>query len=421
MRAIIKKILDDSFLKHNLIFFVGSMVAAFLSYLYHPVLGRMMSLEDFGETEALISLYGQLAIFLTVFSYVAINITSNSDNEHYRNAVIDKLRKISLGLAVIISLLLLVFNGYLKSALRLESSYPFFALAALLLLGVAATFKNAYLQGRRNFKAVSVNGIIGSAGKLFFAILLVALGWRVFGAIFGLILAQIASLFYLFQKTGTSLKLSKSAGSQLNKGEIRRQLYYGFLILVSIGVVTFLNSSDILWIKHYFSPKEAGAYSGVAMVGRIIFFVTGSVTGVLFPSIKPSNHSEVNNRTLLKALVLIFVLGGGVWLIFALFPEPVIKFLIGQRYLGLSHILPRLGLMLFFASVINAVFFYLLALRKYAVGFIAFFGFLLVSLLSLFFHQTIEQIVNNFLIGTILIIFLLTIYQLRNKRAIHTL
>ena len=39
----------DNFLKNNIIFFCGTMVVSVFNYLYHPILGRMMSVEKFGK------------------------------------------------------------------------------------------------------------------------------------------------------------------------------------------------------------------------------------------------------------------------------------------------------------------------------------------------------------------------------------
>ena len=69
----IKKLIKDDFLKNNAIFFIGSMAVAVLNYLYHPILGRMMSVEDFGEVQSLISLFIQLSIFMGVFNIITVN------------------------------------------------------------------------------------------------------------------------------------------------------------------------------------------------------------------------------------------------------------------------------------------------------------------------------------------------------------
>jgi len=79
------------------------------------------------------------------------------------------------------------------------------------------------------------------------------------------------------------------------------------------------------------------------------------------------------------------------------FPDIVIKVLIGQRYLEYANLLPRLSLLLFLVSVINVFFFYYLALRKYFLAVIAILSPLLVIVLSYFRHDSLLEIINNFL------------------------
>jgi O-antigen/teichoic acid export membrane protein len=52
---------------HNGIFFVGSLVASVLNYLYYPVLGRMLHPAAFGESQTLVSMFLQVAM-LTIYA-----------------------------------------------------------------------------------------------------------------------------------------------------------------------------------------------------------------------------------------------------------------------------------------------------------------------------------------------------------------
>jgi hypothetical protein len=68
---------NDSFLKNNVIFFIGSLLVAFLNYLYYPIMGRIMSVEEFGEVQTIFSLVFLSGVILTVFRMIVLNITTN--------------------------------------------------------------------------------------------------------------------------------------------------------------------------------------------------------------------------------------------------------------------------------------------------------------------------------------------------------
>ncbi len=412
----IRKISQDSFVRNNVIFFAGSMVVAVLNYLYHPILGRMMSVEEFGEVQSLISLFMQLAVFTGIFNMLVINITTNYEDKEERDIVISALRRIALGIIGFLFAFIVLFSSFLQDFFQFESLYPFIALACLLLTGVDFTFRKAFLQGISDFKSVSWSGIIFSSGRLCFAIALVFLGFKSLGAIIGLLIAQGIALVFVFSKTKTKLKFGK-----WNKDKvmtvIKKEWRYATLIFLATSAVAFLYTADVLMVKHWFSPEEAGLYSGIATIARIIFFATGSVSGVLLSAVKIKNSSAENQKILKKGMCMIFLIVAGGVLVFSVFSKLVITILIGARYVGLAPLLGRLSLLLGLVSVINLLFFYFLALRKSIIFTASLAGPIMISLLSFFNHENLGQIVNNFIIGSIVVLVMLLggIYKKNNS------
>ena len=411
----IKKIINDDFLKNNVIFFIGSMAVAVLNYLYHPILGRMMSVEDFGEVQSLISLFMQLGIFTGVFNVITVNIAANYEDKKERDAIISSLRRIAFYIAGVLFLIVIACSSLLKDFFQFSSVYPFIVLAFLLIAGVSFAFRKAFLQGISDFKAISWAGIIFAAGKLCFAVLFVYFGWRSFGAISALLIAQGFALAYVYFKTKKTLNLSifsKDGIGSVIKSEYR----YAILIFLATSAITFLYTADVLMVKHWFSPEEAGLYSGIATIARIIFFATGSVSGVLLSAIKIKNASEINRKILKKGLILIFAIAGGGLLFFSIFSEFIINILIGSRYAVLASLLPEMSLLLTMVSLINLLFFYFLALRRSIIFGASLAGPAIIILLSFFRHESLEQIIYNFLIGSAVVLVVLFYGIYRKKQ-----
>jgi O-antigen/teichoic acid export membrane protein len=219
-------------------------------------------------------------------------------------------------------------------------------------------------------------------------------------------LTTLFSLFYAYRVTRRELKLSLRQPIIFNKA-LREEFKYGGLILATTGFITFLYTADMVFVKHYFSPELAGFYGGVATIARVVFFVTGSVTAVLIASVKIKESFRNNFRVLLKGLIIISLIGLGATGVFVLFPELVIKLMIGQRYLPYAYLLPKMAIVLFLVSLTNLLMMFFLALRKYFVVWISVAGTLIISLTSVLNHGSLIQIVNNFLTGVILTILLL--------------
>jgi len=410
----LKKIINDDFLKNNIIFFIGSMAVAVLNYLYHPILGRMMSVEDFGEVQSLISLFMQLGVFIGVFNVITVNITANYEDNEERDAVISALRKISLYITGALFLAIVAMSAALRDFFQFSSFYPFVSLAFLLLTGVSFTFRKAFLQGISDFKAVSWAGIIFAGGKLVFAVALVYLGWRSLGAISGLLIAQLLALLYVYIKTKKNLDLDFFIKNKI-AAVVKAEYKYALLIFLSTAAITFLYTADVLMVKHWFSPEEAGLYSGIATIARIIFFATGSVSGVLLSAVKSKNAPGENRKILKKGLILISLIAGGGLLLFVLFSNFIINILIGSRYAVLAPLLGELSLLLTLVSLINLLFYYFLALRRTIIITASLAGPSIIFLLSFFRHESLIQIIHNYLIGSAVVLVVL-FYGIFRKR-----
>jgi O-antigen/teichoic acid export membrane protein len=409
-----KKIFQDRFFRSTAVFFVGSMAAAFLNYLYHPILSRMMSIEDFGEMEALISLSILIGIISGVFSSIAIHTRANSEKHEDSVAILKYLQKVALVIMIVLFLLTLVFAEALQKDMKFVSPYPFVVMMLLLVTGVYFTFRNAWLQGKEDFKSASWAGIIGSASKLIISVALVYAGFRTLGAIGGMLLAQLVALVYILNKT----KDFSASGRVLSKQEKGDLLWhhskYGLLILLSTGCVAFLYTFDVVTIKHYFSPATAGLYSGVATIARIIFFATTAVATVLFPAIKIKNSFQENSKFLFKTVLIVLILGGGAFFAFSLFPDLLITILIGRKYLALSSLMPALSILMLLVSTANVFVLFFMAIKNYALIYLSIIPVIFVLILINFRHGNLMDIVVNFILGAILANILLISLYVKN-------
>ncbi len=411
----ISKLKEDAFLRHYVIYFIGSMIVAVLNYLFYPILGRLLSPSEFGDIQVLISLITQAGIIFGAFSLISVNITANTESPHERNAILSELRKICYYIILAIVLFLLVFIFKLESFLNLSTVYPIIGLVILLLLSSTATFRSAFLNGSKKFAELSISGIISSGGRLVFAIILIFCGLGPIGAIFGIVLAQIATLLFLHFRTKDSLQLDTKANLHtLEKGSIRKEIIYGILILFSTGLVTFIYTSDVLIVKHFFDAHDAGIYSGISAIGKIIFFLLSPITAIIMASIKIKNTVKENASILIKSILISLILGISVLLAFFLFNGIVVKVLLGQNYMSYSYILPKVGIVMFLSSIVNVFVYYFLALRRFFLIGISCIGILTLGALLMFYHGSINAVLNSLIISLIVIIFLFFIFYVKN-------
>lgn len=417
----LQNIKQDNFLRHNVIFFVGSMIIAVFNYLYYPVIGRLVSVSDFGEIQAIIAIFMQLGIILTAFGYVVTNIINNTRSRQKSEALVIKLEQLTLILCVAVFIILCLSSFVLKNSLQFGSVVPLVMVGFLVVLNVPSTSRTYFLQGLRRLKEVSISGVIFAAGKLLLTVILILMGLNVFAVMTGYILAQTATLIYLLYRTKGQFPALKTSFSirfkQLiqRNGYIKSEIIYGLAILVLLSGVTLLYSSDSIAVRFFFSPVDSGMYSAISAVSKIVYFVTASVAGVLIATVKMRDAHKTNVVILKRSFGIITVIGGLVTLFFAMFPTFSISVLFGTKYIGTAYLLSLLSITMLAASYNNLLVCYEIALRRFKAIYFMILSVVLLIILLLLFHDTLTHVIIDYLVSNALVLVLLSIHILRRK------
>ncbi len=408
MKWLINRFDSDVFFRKYLIYFSGSMIVAFLNYIFHPLLGRILSPSDFGDIQALISLIAQSSVILGAFSVIVVNVTANIDNENERNAIISELQKISFYLIGFIFIILLLSISFIKNYFNFETFYPLFGLALILPISAMASFRSSFLQGKGDFYGLSIAQIISSSGRLVLSLLFVYLGFKVFGATLGIVLTNLLSLIYLYFKTKDNLILNRKVNIHvLEKGSISKELIYGILVFFSTILITIFYTSDVLIIKHYFDSNTAGLYSGISAIAKILFFAIGPTSAVLLSSIKLKNSFKENSKNLSKSLIISLIIGILGMFTFYMFNDMVVGIMIGDNYIQYANYLPKIGLLMFLTAIANIFIYYYLALRRFFLILISIVGGISIISILLAEHSNIQNVLNSLTVSVSIIIILL--------------
>ena len=418
MHKIVHTIRSSTFLKHNAIFFFGALAAGALNYIFYPIMARVLPTGSFGEVQALFSLFAQINIFLSVLGLLTVNIVVNTAEAKRRDQIIVELEKLALIIGLVLMVVSLFAGGALKQFFHFDSAWPFVWLMLAVLVSVPLMFRGAYLRGRQAFGLVAVIGVVAAASDLVLSVLFVLLHWRTTGVMVGLALAQFLTFVYaawLARRSGFGGWARDALFRLPDRRMIAPELRYAFVVLVCSLTITGMYSIDTIVVKHWFDAQTAGLYAGIATVGRIIFFVTGSIPQVLLSSVRMHQPARHNQQALAKSLILLAGIGGGVLLAFTFAPRAIVNLLMGERFLVYADLLPRLGLAVFLVSVINMFVLYHLALRRYGVAVIAAcsavaaVGFMAAN------HQTPYAVVDDLLYACAVFGGLLGLWALRSK------
>ena len=94
-----------------------------------------------------------------------------------------------------------------------------------------------------------------------------------------------------------------------------------------------LSNLDILLVKHFFAPPEAGIYAAVALVGRVVFMLSWSVVSSMFPVSASHTHGQSGHSVLYTGLLLVGTVTTAFIVAVALAPQAVWAMLLGKSFL----------------------------------------------------------------------------------------
>jgi len=343
-----KKIFLHPLFSGSFFMVVGSNLANFLAYIYHLILGRLLGPDSYGELVATISLIGLIMSLVSFFGLVIVKFVSSSDKkdtpailEWFNNKVI----KVSLGVSVVILLISSFLGDYIHIGKNISLLF-----APILFFSMIIFVYKSLLQGVVKFKETVIIGNIELLGRLAFGLALYYLGFGVFGAILGMLLAEVVALvlsrFFL-----RDIGFVKSEVKNFNFQKVFSYALPVFVVSVSF---TSLLTSDLVLVKHFFSSHDAGIYGSISNLGKVIFYGTAPIGAVMFPLIakKKSTNGKFLNIFLLSVF-LVFLIGAFILFVYYLFPNLAINVLYGSSYLEGGRYLLLMGLYFVIYSLAN--------------------------------------------------------------------
>jgi O-antigen/teichoic acid export membrane protein len=405
----LEQIMRNEFIRHNAIFWFGSLGVSFLNYLYYPITGRLLSPTNFGETQTIISFMTQTGILLQVLGLVSIGIIKKYSDTKERETLRSELSRLTLAISVLIFFITILLAPLLKNFFNFNSSLPFIALAIALLTSVPLSFANAYLQAHKKFVILSFSNILGSLSKIILAVIFILLGFKTLGALGGLIIAQLLSLIYaLYRGSGVKNFLANNFNlKRIQINLLKPELPFTAMVFCTSLTINLMLSFDILVVKHYFPPQQAGLYTGISIISNIIYFTCGPFANVLVPSLHPDSGIRENMSLLYKSLRFTILVGGIVTLVFLIEPHLVVNILLGHRYSPYSKYLRGLSISIFALSIANILIYYHIGLRHFMVAPTVLIGLISTLILLAFRHINIQYVVMDLVIGGLLLLVLL--------------
>ena len=393
-------------IRQNLVLFMGGLVAGIGGFVYHAIAGRVLGPATYGQVAFLIAVYAvgtaPALILVVVLARYTATLVARAD-AGVRSLLGRTVRLVaipSLGAVLVTALLARPVAAFE----HLGSTIPVLVLGFSIALIWQVAIPRGILQGLQRFPSLSLNLSLELIIRTTAVFLLLKAGYAVSGAMaavfLGLLICFFLGLYSLrdhFRRTGARVRLRVMAG---------------FSLTAAAGIigVQILYNQDVILAEHYLSGHDGGIYGGLNKIGTILYFLTLSVSQVLFPRVVEAVAKEQHpGRLLLASAGILTALGACALVVFAAVPGLVVSILFGPAFkdavpyvfpvgvIGLALSLDNL-LVQFFMAVHDRVFVPILAL-----------GVLVEGTMIFLFHARVGQVVVDVLATLVGLLVLLTI------------
>ncbi len=415
-----RKLVADDMARHGMLMAAFVAMAGLFDYLYQLSMSIMLTPEQYGTLFSLISLFMIVSVCSQGVQTSIAKFSSKFKAEN-KPARINYLWRVSLKRTIFIGLLLFIvlvlLSPLVSGFLKVDNNWYSIILFSCFILAFALPVNWGVLQGMQRFWSLGFSRVLWSFLKLSLGILLVYLGFAIYGALLPLLLTTII----VFLLTLFTLKSLTLAGNE--KVELVGLSSYTGLALLAIACFAVLTNIDVILAKHYLSPENAGNYSAISVLGRIAFYAPYGVAIAMFPKISELFEKGAEHRSVLrKSMLLTLFIAGGVIMVYGLFPNFVVTGLFGGKYPFITPHLFRYGLAMLFFAVSFLLINYLLALNQTKVAYALLATTAFQVGLIVFFHSGIAQIVDIMLMtGILSTVIMLPFYLKVRKRPCTTM
>ncbi|MEK6978105.1 MAG: oligosaccharide flippase family protein, partial [Candidatus Hydrothermarchaeota archaeon] len=355
-----ERLKGGSLLGDSSILISATLVGNVFNYLFQVYVGRALGPVGYGAFGALISVLYILLVPTSAISLVVAKFVS----EYSASGERDKISSLIAGAAgktlkygLGIFLILLLASGGLAEFLQIPSGVPVIILAFIFLLALLLSVLQGVLQGLQRFWQYGLTSIIGALSKLLFGFILIYIGLGVNGAISSLLFSNLVLILVVSYFIRTYIKRT---GAYI-EGAV---LSYSTPALLAMTSITVISNVDMVLVKHFFTPSEAGYYAAAALFGKIIIFVSAPIAFVLFPKASRSQAPHGGPGILRESLLFTLVPSLLAVAMYFIAPDFVISLVFGSRYTDAAPLIGLFGIGMTFYSLSNILITYDLAVKK---------------------------------------------------------
>jgi len=284
-------------LSGSAIMLLSSVLVGLVNLLYNFAVAHELGADRFGHASVVYTLLMLLSSVTLSFQLLCSKFVARSESQAERIAIYHLLHRRSWlgGLAVGVAL------ASASSSIAHYLNLPSPLLVEILALGtvfyIPLGTRRGFMQGTYDFVPLALNYVLEVTIKLIGALVLISSGHGVPGVV-GAISASVIVAYLV----GVPRKQNSGRGRET---PLVRAMEEGIQALIFFVGQVVINNLDIILVKHFFAPTQAGVYAAIALIGRVVYMLTWSVVSSMFPFSAGVGSEERSGRAVLTTALLL--------------------------------------------------------------------------------------------------------------------
>jgi O-antigen/teichoic acid export membrane protein len=285
-------------LSGSMIMLVSSGFVGAMNLVYNLSIAHTLGADRFGQASAVYTVLMLLSSVTLSFQLLCSKFVAKNDSTAEKIGIYRFLHKRAWTYGVGVAILLFLASKMISGYLNLPTSAYMMMLAAATIFYVPLGVRRGLMQGMYDFRPLAFNFVLEVMVKLGGAVLLIFAGFGVAGVV-GAIAASVV-VAYLAGSPRRQHAVYSDALLPAATGEgIQASVFF-------VGQV-IINNLDIILVKHFFPPTQAGVYAAIALVGRLVYMLSWSVVSGMFPFSAGVRSDEKGGRAVLGTAVTLVI------------------------------------------------------------------------------------------------------------------
>lgn len=352
------------FEKNSLITISLSILTGAFGYLYHIILGNIMSVAQYGIANTMITLSSFGVIFMMPLCAMTgrkIAMLKSQGKEEELNSFIYYMVRLLFYVCFVVSIFFLFFivkQPEYNKKLWILTGFVIFS-------NILYTMLISMVQGYKNFALYAGVGTIAAVVKIVVTYAIINLVGEVYSVLLGILISNFLCSIIFMLPTSKYRIVKKYQPKKIDGFYQEIITFYKWSFVFQIMWSFLCNGGEIIIMKIFYSDETVGLYSVAITLCKVGMFCVTAITAVMFPEVAANykNHDKAR-RYLRKTCIY----GGGILALYLILlnlgKHIVILYMYGTNYMEAANLLGAVSFYIFEISIFSILYQYFIAIGK---------------------------------------------------------